>query len=269
MAFGIDDAAVVVTETAGEAATEETVSEVGSSVSSSLESISENSLSEEFSPVFFSESSSSDFLEKSSPETDISLSECETQLPNTIEEEFSPSMFDEPQDTQLSCMRKVESTPTQEEVTNSELDNANSSTEKLEEPISEELDTDSGKIEQSEIKKTGGSYGELRDKGWGWNTEPPKEVHHMPADSSSNLERHEGPAIVMDYEDHKQTASCGSSREAKEYRAAQKNLIDQGKFKEALQMDIDDIHNKFGDKYDEAISQMLEYVDKLEKSGKI
>jgi phosphoglycerate kinase len=91
----------------------------------------------------------------------------------------------------------------------------------------------------------------------------------MPADSSSNLERHEGPAIVMDYNDHKQTASCGSSREAKEYRAAQKELIDQRKFKEALQMDIDDIHDKFGDKYDEAISQMLEHVDRLEKIGKI
>ena len=73
----------------------------------------------------------------------------------------------------------------------------------------------------------------------------------------------------MDYNDHKQTASCGSSREAKEYRAAQKELIDQRKFKEALQMDIDDIHDKFGDKYDEAISQMLEHVDRLEKIGKI
>lgn len=263
MAFGIDDAAVV------EVATEEMVSEVGSSGSSSLESISENSLSEEFSPDFFSESSSSDFLETSSPEAKVSFSEGEAQLPNTIEEDFSPRVFDEAQGHQISEMIQIESTPTQIEVPNSELEDANSLTEKLEEHPSSDIGTDSEKCEPSEIKKTGGSYGELRDKGWGWNTEPPKEVHHMPADSSSNLERHEGPAIVMDYEDHKQTASCGSSREAKEYRAAQKKLIDQGKFKEALQMDIDDIHDKFGDKYDEAISQMLEYVDKLEKSGKI
>lgn len=34
-------------------------------------------------------------------------------------------------------------------------------------------------------------------------------------------------------------------------------------------MDIDDIHEKFGDKYDDAISEMLEYVDKLEAEGKI
>ena len=95
------------------------------------------------------------------------------------------------------------------------------------------------------------------------------EVHHMPADSTSNFERGDGPAIKMEKEDHRQTASCGSSREAREYRAQQKELIEQGKFREALQMDIDDIHEKFGNKYDDAISEMLEYVDKLEAEGKI
>ena len=34
-------------------------------------------------------------------------------------------------------------------------------------------------------------------------------------------------------------------------------------------MDIDDIREKFGDKYDEAIAQMEKYIDKLEKEGKI
>ena len=34
-------------------------------------------------------------------------------------------------------------------------------------------------------------------------------------------------------------------------------------------MDIDDIREKFGDKYDEAIDQMLDYVDQLEKEGKV
>lgn len=34
------------------------------------------------------------------------------------------------------------------------------------------------------------------------------EVHHMPADSTSNLERGDGPAIKMEKEDHRQTASC-------------------------------------------------------------
>lgn len=34
-------------------------------------------------------------------------------------------------------------------------------------------------------------------------------------------------------------------------------------------MDIDDIREKFGNKYDNAISEMLEYVDELEAEGRI
>lgn len=119
--------------------------------------------------------------------------------------------------------------------------------------------------EDDSLEKKGGSYGEIFKEGEG----DKYEVHHMPADSTTELERNDGPAIKMEKEDHRQTASCGSSREAREYRAKQKELIDQGKFREALQMDIDDIHDKFGDKYDDAISEMLEYVDKLEEEGKI
>lgn len=118
-------------------------------------------------------------------------------------------------------------------------------------------------VEKSE--KKGGSYGGIFKEGEG----DKYEIHHMPADSASNLERNDGPAIKMEKEDHRQTASCGSSKEAREYRVAQKELIDQGKFREALQMDIDDIYDKFGDKYDDAIAEMLDYVDKLESEGKI
>ena len=91
----------------------------------------------------------------------------------------------------------------------------------------------------------------------------------MPSDSASNLERNDGPAIKMEKEDHRLTASCGNSKEAREYQEKQKELINQGRFKEALQMDIDDIHDKFGDKYDDAIAEMLDYVDQLESEGKI
>ena len=128
------------------------------------------------------------------------------------------------------------------------------------------VDDEKSEINQSDIlEKKGGSYGEVFKEGEGEKY----EVHHMPADSVSYLERNDGPAIKMKKVDHRQTASCGSSREAKEYRAAQKELINQGNFREALQMDIDDIHEKFGDKYDDAISEMLDYVDKLESEGKI
>lgn len=130
-------------------------------------------------------------------------------------------------------------------------------------------DTGEHASDADDIGKEGGRYQDLKDEGWGWNTNPPTEVHHMPADSSSNLDRCDGPAIVMDYEDHRQTASCGNSREAQEYRAKQKELIEQGKFREAFQMDVDDLREKFGDKYDEAISKAEQYIDQLEKENKI
>lgn len=114
-------------------------------------------------------------------------------------------------------------------------------------------------------EKKGGSYAEVKETSDGRT----HEVHHIPADSVSPLERNDGPAIKMEKEDHRQTASCGSSREAREYCAEQKALIEQGKFREAVQLDIDDIRSKFGSKYDSAIAEVLTYVDKLEQEGKI
>ena len=111
----------------------------------------------------------------------------------------------------------------------------------------------------NETKPTGGTYGELKDAWRGeLEKEPPHEVHHMPANDINGLSVNDGPAIVMDKADHRQTASCGNSLEAREYRAKQEALIKEGKFEEAMQMDIDDIHEKFGDKYDDAIAQMTE-----------
>ncbi|OON99801.1 MAG: hypothetical protein ATN35_10775 [Epulopiscium sp. Nele67-Bin004] len=116
-------------------------------------------------------------------------------------------------------------------------------------------------VEQTEHK--GGSYGELRKEVEGQGDK--YEVHHMPANSASDLDTNDGPAIVMDKEDHRQTASCGNSKEAQEYREKQKELIEEGKFKEAFQMDVDDIREKFGDKYDSAIKEAEQYVDTLDK----
>ncbi|KZL22454.1 hypothetical protein [Pseudovibrio sp. Ad37] len=55
-----------------------------------------------------------------------------------------------------------------------------------------------------------------------------------------------------------------STNEAKAYREKQRKLLEEGKLKEAVQMDLDDIRNKFGDKYDDAIKEMLDYVDSLD-----
>ena len=135
----------------------------------------------------------------------------------------------------------------------------------LENNENDAIDTSEATSEAETPEKKGGSYGDVFKEGEG----DQYEVHHMPADSASNLERNDGPAIKMEKEDHRQTASCGSSAEAREYREQQKELIKNGKFREALQMDIDDIHEKFGDKYDDAIAEMMEYVDQLEQEGKI
>lgn len=101
----------------------------------------------------------------------------------------------------------------------------------------------------------GGAYGNVGANGG--------EVHHMPADSVSPFPKDAGPAIQMDKNDHMLTASWGNSLSAQKYRAEQAFLIENGMFKEAMQMDINDIHSKFGSKYDDAIIEMLKYVNEL------
>lgn len=97
----------------------------------------------------------------------------------------------------------------------------------------------------------GGRFGDL-------STGNGIERNHMPADSVSPLKRSDGPAIQMDKADHYQTGSWGRSNAAQSYRSEQKNLIDQGRFDDAIQMDIDDITSKFPGKYDDAILEMID-----------
>ena len=82
----------------------------------------------------------------------------------------------------------------------------------------------------------------------------------MPAKSASPLSIEDGPAILMDATDHRQTASYGSSKQAQAYRAQQQQLIAKGDFEGAFNMDVADIQIKFGSKYDAAISQAREYL---------
>jgi len=87
------------------------------------------------------------------------------------------------------------------------------------------------------------------------------QVHHMPAASVSSLPYNRGPAIWMETADHARTASFGRSRKAMRFRAQQQRLIEQGLFDDAIIMDIDDIQNLFGNKYDDAILQMIDTLD--------
>jgi phosphoglycerate kinase len=71
----------------------------------------------------------------------------------------------------------------------------------------------------------------------------------------------------MDPKDHRLTESYGRSPYAIQYRAKQKELLEQGKLKEAIEMDVRDIRSKFGSKYDKAIEEMLEYSGKLDPNS--
>jgi hypothetical protein len=79
------------------------------------------------------------------------------------------------------------------------------------------------------------------------------------------LTKNEGPAIYMPKEDHMRTASWGSSDKAIAWRQKQRDLVEQGKFMEAMEMDIQDIRNKFPDgRYEKGLKQALEYAKQLD-----
>jgi hypothetical protein len=105
----------------------------------------------------------------------------------------------------------------------------------------------------------GGSYAAVRAGNTGG------DVHHTPATaaltSSSSLSREEGPAIFMSTPDHARTASFAGNPGYRAHIDRQRELISQGRWRDAIQMDIDDIRRLFPDgRYDEGIRQMLEYA---------
>jgi hypothetical protein len=135
-------------------------------------------------------------------------------------------------------------------------------------PKSEESssgDGSGGSSSEDQERTTGGSYKDCKKASDG-NTE---QVHHMPADAASPLATKDGPCITMDKEDHKKTASFDNKPGSQEYRDAQKDLIKQGKFKEAMQMDVDDVKKKFPGKYDKSIGDALKYAENLSLEGMI
>ena len=65
---------------------------------------------------------------------------------------------------------------------------------------------------------------------------------------------------------HRKTKSNSSSNEAKEYRKRQRQLEDEGRLQEAIQMDIDDVKEIAGDEfpmYERGIREMIEYTKAL------
>ncbi len=106
----------------------------------------------------------------------------------------------------------------------------------------------------------GGTYNSLANNGDGTSHKhemPSFDSYKQATDIQTRAEA-DLPAIKMDPEDHRLTASFGNSKEAINYRAEQAKLINEGKFMEAFQMDVDDLTSKFGTKYTEAIQQAME-----------
>lgn len=103
----------------------------------------------------------------------------------------------------------------------------------------------------------GGRYGDVFEGGRGDRI----EVNHIPPFEVNGLSFRDGPTISMDKADHRIMSSTGNSKEARAHRAKQGELIEAGDFKGAVKMDIDDIRNKCGDKYDNALHKMLDYME--------
>ena len=114
--------------------------------------------------------------------------------------------------------------------------------------------------------RKGGGYSGVRNSNVGG------EVNHIPAWNSielaaemnptlQNLPTHgTTPSIHMDKPEHRAMSTTGSSIEAKQWRNKQAELISQGKFAEAMEMDIDETISKYGKKYDEHINEMIDYA---------
>ncbi|MCX4757180.1 RHS repeat-associated core domain-containing protein [Kitasatospora purpeofusca] len=91
----------------------------------------------------------------------------------------------------------------------------------------------------------GGSHYSLRPSNWTDGSDNNSyERNHIPARDAylgvgtAQLGYGPGPAIRMDYDDHRDFISTGSSAEGKAWRAKQRALIAQGKFDVAMKMDI-------------------------------
>ena len=110
----------------------------------------------------------------------------------------------------------------------------------------------------------GGAYKDIRrtatQKGLGG------EVHHLPSWSAMknsgqpDWTYRKAPTIWMHECDHARTPSYGASKDAIAYRLEQQLLVQDGRFLDALKMDVDAIREAHGTKYDGAIQDMGEYV---------
>ncbi len=109
----------------------------------------------------------------------------------------------------------------------------------------------------------GGRYGQAT-----YNNRLAETAHHTPAmsaypeDVADPIKASEAPSVRMLHADHKLTGSYIRYKSSDVYRAKQAELINQGRFLDALGMDVTNLRSnpQIGDTYNEGIMQMLEYT---------
>jgi RHS repeat-associated protein len=122
----------------------------------------------------------------------------------------------------------------------------------------------------------GGWYGKLQPANWTDGSDNTSyEINHVPAKATylnlglpTDLKESTGPSMRMEYDDHRNFISTGSGRASDLWRAKQTDLIKQGKFDEAMKMDIDEIRRVHGTKYDAAIKEMVDSLPNNRKFQK-
>jgi hypothetical protein len=86
----------------------------------------------------------------------------------------------------------------------------------------------------------------------------------MPAATTSPLSRARGPAIQMEQAEHALTSSYRNSGAAQAYRQKVAELIQQGRWRDAIAQEIRDVRRIAGSKYNQAVQQMLGYGRSIE-----
>ncbi|MGA5874044.1 DUF6531 domain-containing protein [Streptomyces cinereoruber] len=122
----------------------------------------------------------------------------------------------------------------------------------------------------------------LKDDDGNRRTDVDMEINHIPAKNAyAHLDEPGfrtnadgggagmGPAIRMEYDDHRKMTSTGSSHKSIKWRADQRALIDAGRWDLAMKMDIDECRRKFGTKYDTHIADMIASLEKNRKFQKM
>lgn len=106
--------------------------------------------------------------------------------------------------------------------------------------------------ESAEVIQLGGAYRDIRGI-------PGHEAHHSLGQAVSPLSEGDGPAIVMLKADHRALVTSKGGLKSRVFRKLQAKYIAKGDFNAAMQMDIAHIRLLFGNKYDDAIAQMLRH----------